>query len=427
MTQQTRKDNTKEQPDRTNDIAVTGIGIVSALGMGQEAFWENCRNAECGFSKIDHFDTNAMRTNVAAWIQHFDPKPYLPPRKYRRMSRISRMAVCASIEALRDSRLVLDNGTREKTAVILGTADGSSSFVDRFYNSFLEEGPRGTQPLFFPETVPNAPASHIAIHHGITGPNTTFSQNLISAENAMVYARHILLQKNADAVLVGGADEISFRQFSCYNALQALNPVRILKSEVVTPEPGGGIILGEGAGILILERMETALKRQAKIYAILKAGVVHGGGADLGHYDTTGAQTARAIDHAFTQAALTPRDIDQISVSANFNRELDEIEYRHINAIFKERGSDMTITPLKYLMGEFGGAGVLRSAATVLSLFHQAPLPEIKLQTLKRRGPGLIKWRKPALKMLSAGLMTSTSFGGGSSCLIFTAYDKTAS
>ena len=131
------------------------------------------------------------------------------------------MAVASSIEAVEDSRLVLETIDRERVAVIMGTSYGSSSHVDAFYLSLLKEGPRGAQPMLFPETVPNAPASHIAIYYKINGPNSTFCQNEISAESAMAYAVNLLSNDVVDVAIVGGAEELSEILFGCYDAVGA--------------------------------------------------------------------------------------------------------------------------------------------------------------------------------------------------------------
>ena len=177
-----------------NDVAFTGIGVISSLGIGQENFLASLRKAKSGIKRITSFDTSSLGSNIAGLIEDFDPRQFMSPGIYRRMGRVSRMAVAASIEAVNDSDLILDTLDRERIAVIMGTAYGSSSHVEEFYLSLLENGPRGAQPFLFPETVPNAPASHIAMFHSITGPNTTFCQNEISAENAILYARDLLLQ-----------------------------------------------------------------------------------------------------------------------------------------------------------------------------------------------------------------------------------------
>ncbi|MCP4668538.1 MAG: hypothetical protein GY849_19515, partial [Deltaproteobacteria bacterium] len=316
------------------DISITGIGVISPLGMGREVFWENVRKAKTGIRKITSFDTRSFTSNVAARVEDFDPRLFMPSRIYRRMSRVSRMAVAASQEALEDSGLVLDDVDRGRIGVILGTCYGGGSHVEDFYASLLRDGPRGAQPFLFPETVPNAAASHIAMYHGITGPNSTFCQNAISAENAILYARNLLLQKAVDAVMVGGADELSAIQYACYNALGALNPVRAENDEPVRPRPGRGLILGEGAGVMVMERLDSAQKRDAEIYGKLTSAVIAGGKAALGHYEVEGEQVARAMNLAIEQAGMEPGEIDQVHVSANYSGELDRMEYEQIKKVF---------------------------------------------------------------------------------------------
>jgi len=404
---------------KMSDIVVTGIGVISSMGTGRETFWENCRQAKTGIKKVTAFDTSAFHSNIAGWIDDFEPRAHIPPRTYRRMSRISRMAVSSSVEALNDSGLDLEHLKKERMAVIVGTSYGSSSHVEDFFVSFLKDGPRGAQPCLFTETVPNAPASHMAMFHGITGPNSTFCHNEISAENAMLYARNLLLQDMADVVLVGGADELSAMQYACYDALGALNQVRVSNDEPAKPKPGGGLILGEGAGTLILEKSDFAARRGAKIYGIIKSGVMTGGSAAMGHYEAGGEQTGRAMSVAIKQADIAASEIDRIHVSANFSAELDRIEYRQLKRIFPDRIQDLLVTPLKYLMGDFGGAGIIRAAGILLSLYHQLPLPALKADILKSGPENDLKWEMPATGSIQTILMTSSSFGGGSCSMIF--------
>ena len=412
----------KEKIEELNmrDIAITGIGVMSPLGVGREAFWENCRKAKMGIKKITSFDTSSLRSNIAGWVEDFDPRQFMSPGVYRRMSRISRMAVASSVEAVKDSGLILDSIDRERIAVIMGTSYGSSSYVEDFYISLLKDGPRGAQPFLFPETVPNAPASHIAMFHGITGPNTTFCQNEISAENAILYAQNLLLQNQVDVALVGGADELSAILYSCYNALSALNKIRVENDELVNPKPGDGLILGEGAGVLVMERLNFALERNAKIYGILRSGAITGGITSVGHYEVEGEQMARAMSLAMKKANIKPDDIDQINVSANFSSELDRMEYNQLKKIFRKPTKDLSVTPLKYLIGDFGGAGVIRAAAIFLSLYNQLPLPTVSIEILKGEPECSLEWDLHSTDKTQVALMTSTTFGGGSASFIFT-------
>jgi 3-oxoacyl-[acyl-carrier-protein] synthase II len=408
-----------EEPEMI-DIAITGIGVMSPLGVGREAFWENCRKAKMGIKKITSFDTSSLRSNIAGWVEDFDPRQFMSPGVYRRMSRISRMAVASSVEAMKDSGLILGAIDRERIAVIMGTSYGSSSHVEDFYISLLKDGPRGAQPFLFPETVPNAPASHIAMFHGITGPNTTFCQNEISAENAILYAQNLLLQNQVDIALVGGADELSAILYSCYNAVGALKKIKIENDELVNPKPGDGLILGEGAGVLVMERLDFALERNAEIYGILRSAVITGGITSVGHYEIEGNQMARAMFLAMKKANITPDEIDQINVSANFSGELDRMEYNQLKKIFRKPTKDLAVTPLKYLIGDFGGAGIIRAAAIFLSLYHQAPLPTVSAEILKGEPECSLAWNVPLTGKIQVALMTTTTFGGGSSSFIFT-------
>jgi 3-oxoacyl-[acyl-carrier-protein] synthase II len=406
----------------TNDIAITGIGIVSPLGVGREVFWENVRKAKSGIKKITHFDTSSFRSNIAGCIDDFDPGQFMPSRSYRRLSSISRMAVAASVEALTDSGLVLESLDKDRIAVIVGTSYGSSSHVEDFFVSLLREGPRGAKPFLFPETVPNAPASHIAIFHGITGPNSTFCQNDISAENAMLYARNLLLRNYADIVLVGGAEELSAMLYSCYDAVLALNRLKVDDNRSVTPQIGDGIVLGEGAGIIIMERLAFARERGAGIYGLLRSGVITGGATAIGHYEISGEQMARALCLAIRDAGVGPDKIDSIDISANGSGELDRIECDQLMRVFHDRSSNLELTPLKYLMGDFGGAGIIRAAAVLLSISRQSPLPTINADLLKNEAHPYPEWNVKATDTIDNVLMTSSTFGGSSSSLVFAKY-----
>ncbi|MBN2516518.1 MAG: hypothetical protein JXC33_10865 [Deltaproteobacteria bacterium] len=406
----------------TNDIAITGIGVVSPLGVGKEAFWENVRKTKSGIKRITHFETSSFRSNIAGWIDDFDPGQFMPSRSYRRLSRISRMAVAASVEAITDSGLVLDSFDKERIAIIVGTSYGSSSHVEDFFVSLLKEGPRGAQPLLFPETVPNAPASHIAIFHGITGPNSTFCQNDISAENAIIYARNLLLRNYADIVLVGGAEELSAMLYSCYDAVLALNRLKVDNNGSVTPQIGGGIVLGEGAGIIVMERLDFARKRGAEIYGLLRSGVITGGVTSIGHYEISGEQMARALFLAMREAGVGPDDVDSIDISANGSGELDCIECEQLVHVFHNRSDNLEFTPLKYLMGDFGGAGIIRAAAALLSISRQSPLPTINADILKNKTHTYPVWKIKPTGTINNVLMTSSTFGGSSCSLVFTKY-----
>jgi 3-oxoacyl-[acyl-carrier-protein] synthase II len=400
-------------------ISITGMGVISSLGVGREAFWEGCLAARSGFREITAFDTDAYSTNVGACVVDFKPADYMKPMTYRRMSPVSRMAVAASIEAVDDSGLCLEGMDRERVAVVMGTSYGSSSHVDGFYHSLLADGPRGAQPLLFPETVPNAPASHISIYHHIQGPNATLCQNEISAETGMAYARSLLDQNIVDVVLAGGAEELSEILFGCYDAVDGLNKIRVKDGKDIQPNPGGGLVLGEGAAVLVMERRDSARQRGAKIYGNLVADVIAGGVSAMGHYTMKGQPIARCIVRAMEKAGIQPGDIDHVSVSANFANELDPMESEQVASCFQSLDKNLWVSPLKYLIGDFGAAGTTRAVAVLLSLYHQISLPALPISTLKMQEKKPLEWRPSIRGTIKNALMTGTTFGGGTASLIF--------
>ncbi|MFC1884887.1 beta-ketoacyl-[acyl-carrier-protein] synthase family protein [Thermodesulfobacteriota bacterium] len=398
---------------------ITGIGIISPLGVGREVFWEGLMDAGSGIRRITAFETGHLASNVAGLVEDFDPSDFMPVRTYRRMSRISRMAVAASLEAVEDSGLNLDDIGREKIAIIMGTAYGASSYVNDFYNSLLRDGPRGAQPLYFPETVPNAPASHVAMIHGINGPNSTFCQNEISAENAILYAKNLIELGRCDAVLVGGGDEISSVQYECYSAVRALQKIKAGEGEKSIRVRGSGLVMGEGACVLVMEGKDYAVNRGAGIYGSLKSCAITGGATQIGHYDSAGKEMKRAVLIASETAGMDLKEIDQIDVSSNFSGELDQMECDQLKSLFPDRMPGMRVTPLKYLTGDFGGAGTLRAAGILLSLKRQMSLPSINIDGLGGRHGDSPAWNHSSSCELKSTLMTSSTFGGGHAALIF--------
>jgi 3-oxoacyl-[acyl-carrier-protein] synthase II len=403
-------------------IAVTGIGVINSMGIGRESFWKSCRVARSGIRPITTFETRDFQSNVGGCVVGFKPGEFMAPMVYRRMSRISRITVAAGMEALADSRLDMSSVNKERVAVIMGTSYGSSSHVESFYLSLLKEGPRGAQPMLFPETVPNAPASHMAMICNINGPNITFCQNDISAEAAISYAVNLLSTDRVDVAIVGGSEELSEILFRCYDAVGALNRIRVQGQAPITPIPAGGLILGEGAAILIMERVGFARKRGARIYGTLDSMVFKGGDSAMGHYELNGKQMTAAMRRALAAAKIDRDAVDAISISANYSRELDIVEYEQLRRLFEGRGAGLRVMPLKYLTGDFGAAGTTRAAAVLLSLFYRQHLPSLPIAALMPQNDAPALWECVATNKIRHALMTSATFGGGNCSMVFSRY-----
>ncbi len=396
------------------EIVITGIGIVSAIGIGKDAFWHSCRTARSGIKPVDGFFKEQHGAPLAGWVADFDPRRNLAPALFRRMSRLSRMAASAGVEAVQDSGLNLSGVDRDRIAIVAGTAHGASASIEAFYLSLLAEGPRGAQPFHFPETVPNAPAGNLAMVLQVTGPNTTFGQNEISAENALLYARRLLLDNRADAAVVCGMDELNDMFFNCFDALGALNPGRRQNGALI-PRRGGGIVLGEGAGALVLERADFALRRHARTYARMEDGALTGAPAATGGYDGCAPALAGAIREVLEAGGTQAGSIDQVVVGANYSGDLEAVEAEALQS--ELAGAAAWVTPVRYLTGSFGGAGILGAAAMALSIHYQEALPVIAHEALTAGTEPL--WQALPSRPACNGLLTACTYGGGCAALLF--------
>ncbi len=410
-------------------LKITGMGILSGLGLSRAEYWRNLLRGACGFSPALELETAGSGSRLAAQIRGFDPKACMAPRFYRRLSRLSRLAVAASIEALSDSALKIDEDNRHRIGIVFGTAFGSTDQTDSFFSGLLEQGPDGAEPILFPDTVPNALASHVAIFHQVQGPNSTFCQNHLSGECALAYAASLLERGQADAVLVGGADEISSIYLHAMDAVGALRrenlPVcRVDSTRESRPEglsPGRGFIPGEGATCLLVELIGQDHREARAPYGTLAALSLVGGLSDQGHYERSGASLVRAMNEALHESGLRPGDIDVIGSPANGVEELEAAETAALQKVFGTPWRHIPRIPVRHLTGEFGAAGLL-TLSTLLLALREGVLPP-HLRGGESAGPmgsrfSLAPSRKCELRH---AMVIGSTFGGGSSCIILSA------
>ena len=356
-------------------VVITGLGVVSSIGVGKEAFWENCLQGISGVKPIQGFDVISYRSRLGAQLPEIDFKAFIKPINLRRMDRIGKIVVSAVRLAIDDSSLNLKEEDSSRIGISIGTGLGSSDTVDQFFRSLLKEGPIGAAPLLFQTAVPNAITSHCAIEYGIKGVNITFSHKESSTEMAMTFAYHLLKEGRADVIFAGGGDELSKPLYHVYSMLGALSPGRGKGTEGMRPfdRDRNGIVLGEGSGILVLETLEHAKNRGAKIFAEM-AGVGLSGSTDgLLRYDLKGDSIARAM----SLAAEELQTVDYISAAANSTPDLDRAEALAIKKVFKERTKEISVSSLKSMLGEFDGSGGIRACSVALSVYHGMIPPTI--------------------------------------------------
>jgi len=395
------------------------LGLLNSLGVGKSAFWHELVKTSSGIAPIKGFDTSKFASNLGAEIDDFNAKDFMEPRFYRRLSRQSRLAVAASIEAINDSGLEISDLNRQRIGVVFGTAFGSTEQTDAFFVSLLDHGPQAAEPILFPDTVPNAPASHVAMYHGLQGPNSTFCQNHLSGECALAYGIALLEQDKADVVLVGGVDELSSILFHSLDSVRALKPIK--EGETLQPSQfptGRGFIAGEGATCMVLERADFAKRHDKKSYGTVLSLALTSGVVAQAHYEPDGRAMAQGMGAALKEAKINPEEVDIIGLAANGVDELENAEAEALEDIFGHQWHQIPRLPLRYFVGEFGSAGLLSVATILLSLSEGTIPPTV-------RGPNLTgpfgqarRFASATERALVAGMAVGSTFGGGSACTI---------
>lgn len=387
-------------------IAVTGIGIVSPYGLGVEDFRNGSLKAQ-GLNPIEHFDAKKYGFENAGCIPGFQAKKYIPAMKARRMSRFSQIALIASREAWKMSGFESNEYDPERFGVIVGTGLGSIESTDVFYEGLVKRGPLETNPMLFPETVQNIAAAHISIELGISGPNTTFSQGDISGESAIFYAAGLIRKGVSDAILVCGADELTEPLVAGMKSLRVLSG-----SETLTPfdKKRNGIVLGEGAAAIVIERAENADKRGATVLGHIRG---FGFGSDCTerlNYATSDSM-ARTIESALKESGISP---DFISASANSTKSLDRNEAIAIRAAL---GRSVSVCALKSQVGSFMSSGVMKLATSLISLADSVIPPVFGLETPEIQDLSYV-CGKPLKKRITSCLINGFSHGGSNMCIV---------
>jgi 3-oxoacyl-[acyl-carrier-protein] synthase II len=398
-------------------IVITGLGIVSPIGVGKEAFWENCVQGVSGIKPIQRFDVGPYRSRLGAQLPDIDFKAFIKPVNLRRMDRIGKVVVSSVRLAIEDSGLDLKEEDSSRVGISIGTGLGSSDTVDQFFRSLLKDGPLGAAPLLFQTAVPNAITSHCAIEYGIKGVNITFSHKESSTEMAMTFAYHLLKEGRADVIFAGGGDELSEPLFHVYSMLGALSPGRGKGVEGMRPfdQNRNGIVLGEGSGILVLETLEHAEKRGARIYAEMAGAGLAGSADGLLRYDLNGDSIARSM----TLAAQELQTVDYISAAANSTPDLDEGEVRAIKKVFGKKAKEISVTSLKSMLGEFDGSGGVRACGLALSLYHGMIPATAGTERLDSRCDLNVVLGEAQKKEIRSALLNGCSNGGSNISLWF--------
>jgi 3-oxoacyl-[acyl-carrier-protein] synthase II len=395
-------------------VAVTGIGVVSPIGFGRQQFWAALRDGQSGIAPIEGVPLSAGLPTIAAQVRNFAAREFIASAHLRRMDRLSRMIVAAGRMACDDAHLVLGRVPPDRIAVVVGSALGNMSESAAHLDRVFIKGPGAASPMIFPNLVANAPASYLAMELGVTGVNLTVAQAEVSSEQAIILGSELVRAGRADVVLAGGGDELAAVVADVYRRAGALSGQRG-GPEWCSPYDGerNGIVLGEGAAILVLESAARAQARGAPAYAAISGGVSFAVPAPLYDWPERAAAAVRVLGPL---AGGGP--VDLLCGSANSSRRLDACEIDLFASVMNGRVDGARVTSIKGAVGEFGGAGALSAAAVCLALRAQMVPPLCNLRTAESAPALRFAARRGEPQGLAGALLCGIARGGAGAALL---------
>jgi 3-oxoacyl-[acyl-carrier-protein] synthase II len=347
---------------------ITGLGVVSPIGVGKVAFWSGLKQGAVGIKRISLFDTDGLPCHQAGEVTDFDAERFLGRKGLKYLDRSTQLAAAATALALEDAGLTAPPGARVDIGLVLGTTFGSVESISGFDRQILHEGPRSVNPMAFPRTVINSPAGHVAIRYGLIGLNATISAGSASSLHAIGYAADFIQMARADILLAGGVEELAPASFGGFCAAKLLSGACGGCPELAAPFDANrtGPSLGEGAAVLVVESADHAAARGAVVFGeVLGFASMHA----ASNTDHDGKATTRAMRRALDAASVDPAAIGCICAGANGSRLGDAIEARSIAAVFGDRTADVPIHSIKSMIGEtLGASGAFQVASSIMTV-----------------------------------------------------------
>jgi 3-oxoacyl-[acyl-carrier-protein] synthase II len=399
-------------------VVVTGIGMVTPLGVGKDRFREALWRGETGIREIASFPTEGFGSHLGAEIRAFQPRDFISLKNLRKMDRLSSMVTASVRMALDDAGIAVSDANRDRIGIVMGTAFGNTELKVQSARILFTEGPGRVNPIHVPNTVMNAPAGHASIELGFRGVNTTVNHQAVSAETAIAYAAMEIRRGTADVILAGGADILSPFFYEALGRFRALSPAAG-GTEGARPFDlsRNGPVIGEGCGIVCLEAGDLARERGAAPYAE----VTGWGLASTPSLPTGWPDSPRgfllSLERALRMAGAAPPEIDCIQAAGNGGREPDALEAKTYERIFGGGAAGPLITSIKGATGEIFASGGIRAAALALAIREGVVPPIVGLTMPMCSLPFVIG--EARRRSVRKALLSGISFGGTYACLVF--------
>jgi len=351
-------------------IVVTGLGVIAPNGIGKEQFWNSLEEGRSGIKPIKRFDTSEFKCKMAGEIQDFKPEDFLGKKGLRDLERTSRLLCAASKLAIEDAGMKIDHRNTDDVGVCTGTTLSSLWNFAEFDKEAIQDGPLFTNVALFPGTVMNAASSQVSIRFNIQGFNTTISTGYSSSIDALKYAIDFIKLRRIKAVLVGGVESLSLVNYSGFYRLGFLAGIKGEETSCPFDKRRNGIVLGEGAAVVMIEDEESALERGANIYARVNGIGNYFDAFKMGKYHPEADGLKRSIKEAIRNSELDVSEIDYISSSANSVHDQDRLETKAIKDVFGRYAYNIPVSSIKSMIGEpFSAAGLFQIASSIGSMY----------------------------------------------------------
>jgi 3-oxoacyl-[acyl-carrier-protein] synthase II len=409
-------------------VVVTGLGVVTPIGVGLEEFWEGLKAGRNGISRITLFDPSGFRSQMAAEVKNFNPKEWIDGKSVGRMDRFTHFSMASSAMAIKDAGLDTFAFDGNRAGVIIGSGTGGAHTIEKGYSKLHEKGPKSLEPFFVSKLLINMAACMVSITYGLKGPLSAPSVACSTGANAIGDAFRIIQRGDADIMLAGGSEAsvspLPFAGFCATRSMSSRNDC-VEKASRPFDKNRDGFVMGEGAGIVVLERLEHALSRSAHIYAEL---IGYGNTADAFHFtapEPGGDGMVRVMREALRDAGIDPREVGYINAHGTSTVLNDKIESAAVMKVFVDHWKHLKISSIKSMIGHlFAAAGAVEFVATVMSIYtcklpptinYEEPDPECPLDYVTKGVESID---------LEVALSNSFGFGGGNACLIVRRYEN---
>ena len=404
-------------------VVVTGMGMVSPLGLDVQSSWKAILEGKSGVGHITHFDATGYPVRIAAEVKGFEPTKYIEQKEVKKMDRFIHFAIAATEMALADSGLKITPDNSERIGIVIGSGMGGLPAIEYYHQMLLEKGWKRVSPFFIPMVIINLAAGQISIRFGIKGPNLAVTTACATGNHSIGEAFRMIQYGDADVMIAGGAEAVitpmAVSGFAIMKALSTRNdePEKASRPFDIDRD---GFVIGEGSGIIILEELEHALKRGAKIYAEL---IGYGMSSDAYHITAPapeGEGGARCMKRALNDAGVKPELIDYINAHGTATKHGDELENQAIKTVFGEHAYKLCVSSTKSMTGHLlGAAGGVEAIFTVLSIYENIVPPTINLDNPDPECDLDYVPYKARKKEVIYAMTNSFGFGGTNASLVF--------